>query len=59
MAKGVTIESLAERVAELESRPRSLNEDFQLEAYSMLLARLLGIEMELGVTPFRRRTKKK
>lgn len=36
MAKGVTIESLATRIAELESRPRSLNEDFQLEAYREL-----------------------
>lgn len=33
----VTIESLAQRIAELESRPRSLNEDFQLEAYRELL----------------------
>lgn len=32
----VTIESLAQRIAELESRPRSLNEDFQLEAYREL-----------------------
>lgn len=32
----VTIESLAQRIAELESRPRSLNEDYQLEAYRML-----------------------
>lgn len=38
MAKGVTIESLAQRIAELESRPRSLNEDFQLEAYRELLS---------------------
>lgn len=36
MAKVVTIESLAQRIAELESRPRSLNEDFQLEAYREL-----------------------
>lgn len=41
MAKGVTIESLAQRIAELESRPRSLNEDFQLEAYRMLASRLV------------------
>lgn len=33
----VTIETLAQRIAELESRPRSLNEDFQLEAYRELL----------------------
>lgn len=39
MAK-VTIESLAQRIAELERRPRSLNEDFQLEAYRMLAERL-------------------
>lgn len=32
----VTIESLAQRIAELESRPRSLNEDYQLEAYREL-----------------------
>lgn len=32
----VTIESLAQRIAELEIRPRSLNEDFQLEAYREL-----------------------
>jgi hypothetical protein len=36
MAK-VTIESLAQRIAELESRPRSLNEAYQLEAYRELL----------------------
>lgn len=41
MAKGVTIESLAQRIAELESRPRSLNEDYQLQAYRMLAARLV------------------
>ena len=35
MAK-VTIESLSQRIAELDSRPRSLNEDFQLEAYREL-----------------------
>lgn len=32
----VTIESLSRRIAELESRPRSLNEDYQLEAYREL-----------------------
>lgn len=37
MAK-VTIESLSRRISELESRPRSLNEDFQLEAYQELLS---------------------
>lgn len=36
MAKRITIESLSRRIAELESRPRSLNEDFQLEAYREL-----------------------
>ena len=40
MAK-VTIESLAQRIAELESRPRSLSEDYQLEAYRMLFPRLV------------------
>lgn len=59
MAKGVTIESLAQRIAELESRPRSLNEDYQLEAYILLLSRFLEDEVALGVTPFRRKTKKK
>lgn len=38
--KKVTIESLAQRIAELERRPRSLNEDYQLEAYRELLDRL-------------------
>lgn len=33
----VTKESLAKRIAELESGPRSLKEDYQLEAYKMLL----------------------
>jgi hypothetical protein len=32
----VTVESLSRRIAELESRPRSLNEDYQLEAYREL-----------------------
>lgn len=58
MAK-VTIESLTKRIAELESRPRSLNEDFQLEAYRELRAyrwRELGeikvmIDVAKGVDP--------
>lgn len=33
----VTKESLAARVAELEAGPRSIKEDYQLEAYRMLL----------------------
>lgn len=33
----VTKESLAARIAELEAGPRSIKEDFQLEAYRMLL----------------------
>lgn len=33
----VTKESLAARIAELEAAPRSLKEDFALEAYRMLL----------------------
>jgi hypothetical protein len=33
----VTQESLAARIAELESGPRSLKEDFALQAYRMLL----------------------
>lgn len=33
----VTQESLAARIAELEAGPRSLKEDFALEAYRMLL----------------------
>ena len=32
----VTKESLAKRIAELESGPRSLKEDYQLEAFKML-----------------------
>lgn len=34
----VTQESLVARITELESGPRSLKEDFALEAYRMLLA---------------------
>lgn len=34
----VTKESLAKRITELESVPRSLKEDYQLEAFKMLLA---------------------
>ncbi|MEG2376838.1 MAG: hypothetical protein RSC43_00620 [Clostridia bacterium] len=33
----VTKESLAKRIAELESGPRSLKEDYQLESFKMLL----------------------
>ncbi|WP_449540979.1 hypothetical protein [Enterobacter ludwigii] len=33
----VTQESLAARIAELEAAPRSLKEDFALQAYRMLL----------------------
>lgn len=33
----VTQESLAARIAELEAGPRSLKEDFALQAYRMLL----------------------
>lgn len=36
----VTKESLAKRIAELESGPRSLKEDYQLEAFKMLLEHL-------------------
>lgn len=50
MAKGVTIESLAQRIAELESRPRSLNEDYQLAVYVMLLVRLMEEDIALGET---------
>lgn len=50
MAKGVTIESLAQRIAELESRPRSLNEDYQLAVYVMLLVRLQEEDIALGKT---------
>ena len=33
----VTREALAVRIADLESRQRSIKEDFQLEAYRMLM----------------------
>ena len=36
----VTKESLAARIAELEAGPRSIKEDFQLEAYRMLMLAL-------------------
>lgn len=39
----VTRESLAVRIEDLESRQRSIKEDFQLEAYRMLL-KLLNSE---------------
>lgn len=38
MTTAVTKESLAARIAELESGPRSLKEDYTLAAYKMLLA---------------------
>lgn len=38
MTTAVTKESLAGRIAELESGPRSLKEDYTLAAYKMLLA---------------------
>lgn len=38
MTIAVTKESLATRIAELESGPRSLKEDYTLAAYKMLLA---------------------
>lgn len=38
MTTAVTKESLAARIAELESSPRSLKEDYTLAAYKMLLA---------------------
>jgi len=36
----VTKESLAARITELEAGPRSIKEDFQLEAYRMLQPKL-------------------
>ncbi len=36
----VTKESLIMRIAYMSSRPLSLNEEYQLEAYEMLLERL-------------------
>ncbi|EMW6581564.1 hypothetical protein AAFF24_003574 [Enterobacter bugandensis] len=41
----VTQESLAARIAELESGPRSLKEDFALEAYRMLLPHVAELEL--------------
>ncbi|HHW7541922.1 hypothetical protein [Escherichia coli] len=41
----VTQESLAARIAELESGPRSLKEDFALEAYRMLLPHIAEREL--------------
>lgn len=38
MTTAVTKESLSARIAELESGPRSLKEDYTLAAYKMLLA---------------------
>lgn len=38
MTTAITKESLAARIAELESGPRSLKEDYTLAAYKMLLA---------------------
>lgn len=46
MTTAVTKESLAARIAELESSPRSLKEDYTLAAYKMLLA-----TMEAGWIP--------
>lgn len=40
----VTQESLAARIAELEAGPRSLKEDFALEAYRMLLPHVADSE---------------
>ncbi|VFS43799.1 Uncharacterised protein [Enterobacter cancerogenus] len=42
----VTHESLAARIAELEAGPRSLKEDFALQAYLMLLPYLVEREIE-------------
>lgn len=40
--EAVTKESLAKRIAELASGPRSLKEDYQLEAYLKLLRFMKG-----------------
>ena len=40
----VTQESLAARIAELEAGPRSLKEDFALQAYRMLLPHVAECE---------------
>lgn len=48
----VTKESLAARIAELESGPRSLKEDFALQAYRMLIKYLaipVGGNLENGM----------
>lgn len=45
MTTKVTKESLAERVQHLESGPRSLQGDYNLEAYRMLL-QFLGCQCE-------------
>lgn len=42
----LTQESLAARIAELEAGPRSLKEDFALQAYLMLLAYVVEREIE-------------
>ncbi|EMB5519931.1 hypothetical protein U7Q95_002474 [Escherichia coli] len=42
----VTQESLAARIAELEAGPRSLKEDFALEAYRMLLPHVAKCELD-------------
>lgn len=44
MTTAVTKESLAARIAELESGPRSLKEDYTLAAYKMLLATMGGVD---------------
>lgn len=52
MTTTVTKESLAARIAELESGPRSLKEDYALAAYKMLLATM---EAEPEVQEFEER----
>lgn len=42
----VTKESLSARIAELESGTRSIKEDYQLEAYRMLLPHVSKREMQ-------------
>lgn len=44
MMANVTQESLSARIAELEAGPRSLKEDFALQAYRMLLKFLDGTD---------------
>lgn len=46
----VTQESLVARIAELESGPRSLKEDFALEAYRMLLPYVAERRKKLACT---------